>query len=150
MNTIEFLKANEHKGTEDFVSKAQYLKDNWIWLRYSYAIAVKVRRRMTEMGITQKQLAESLGCSQQHISVLLNGKVNMTLETLAKLEKALRLDLIGSRLETSDYPIVSKETRVYLNDPSANDSEYVSGTKSLVEGYKPRKKKGPKENKQVE
>ena len=149
MNTTDFLKANEHKGTEDFVSKAQYLKDNWIWLRYSYAIAVKVRRRMTEMGITQKQLADSLGCSQQHISILLHGRVNMTLETLAKLEKALSLDLIESHLEASDYSLVPTPAPVYLNDVSTNDPEYIRGTKSLVDGFKPRKKKGPKDNKQV-
>ena len=36
MNTLDFLRANEHKSREGFVSKAQYLKDNWSWLKYSY------------------------------------------------------------------------------------------------------------------
>ena len=116
-----------------FVSRARYLEDNWSWLKYSIAIAIKVRSRMKELGITQKELAEQLGCTQQHISVLLGGKVNMTLETLAKLEEALSFDLIGQSLKG------------YLNDSGVHGPapEGVN-TSALVDGYKPRKKKGPK------
>ena len=98
MDTIEFLRANEQKGDDSFVRQAVFLRDNWHWLKYSYAIAIKVKRRMEVLGLTQKQLAEELSCSQQHISVLLNGRVNMTLETLAKLENALHFDIIGASL----------------------------------------------------
>ena len=116
-----------------FVSRSQYLKDNWSWLKYSFAIAIKVRSRMKELGITQKELAEQLGCTQQHISVLLGGKVNMTLETLAKLEEALSFDLIGQSL------------KLYLNDSGVHGSAPDGvNTSDLVSGYKPRKKKGPK------
>ena len=145
MNTMDFLRANEHKSKMSFVSKAQYLKDNWSWLRYSYAIAIKVRHRMKDLGITQKELASKLECSQQHISVLLGGKANMTLETMAKLEQALSFDLIGNSLQEFNYFVQDDETIGYLNDSS------VSGpvpdgfkTSELVDGYKPRKKKGPK------
>ena len=145
MNTMDFLKANEHNSEVSFVSMAQYIKDNWPWLRYSYAIAIKVRRRMKELGITQKELALQLGCTQQHISILLGGKANMTLETMAKLEHALSFDLIGKSLQEFNYSVQSDEAVGYLNDSS------VSGpipdgykTSELVDGYKPRKKKGPK------
>ena len=145
MNTIDFLKANENKGHSTFISKAEYLRDNWLWLRYSYAIAIKVRGRMRALGITQKELATMLGCTQQHISVLLAGRSNMTLETLAKLEHALAFDLIGHVLkEFSDAG--SEETSVmYLND-SGSDGLVQDGfqTSNYVDGYKPRKKKGPK------
>ena len=87
MNTIDFLKANGHVSEDGFLLKAQNLRDNWSWLKYSYAIAIKVRHRMKEDGITQKGLAQKLGC-----------KANMTLETLAKLEQALAFDLIGRTL----------------------------------------------------
>ena len=135
MNTLDFLKANEHKGNGSFLKEAQYLKDNWDWMKYSYAVAIKVRRRMEELGWTQKRLAESLGCTQQHISILLNGKVNMTLETLSKLEIALDFNLIGQALAL---------TNGYLNEPSSPEEVVTSGTAALVEGYAPRKKKGPK------
>ncbi len=148
MNIIDFLKANEHKSTNGFVSQAQYIKDNWSWLKYSYAVAIKVRRRMKELGITQKELAQHLCCTQQHISVLLGGKANMTLETLAKLEKALSFDLIGQSLLVFGYSIPEENTVGYLND-SAVSSPIQEGlrTSNLVDGYKPRKKKGPKSSK---
>ena len=146
MNTMDFLRANEHKSEVGFVSKAQYLKDNWSWLKYSYAIAIKVRRRMKELGLTQKELALQLGCTQQHISVLLGGKSNMTLETMAKLERALSFELIGHCLQEFNYSVQPDEANVgYLNDSSVSrtvpDGFKTSG---LVDGYKTRKKKGPK------
>ena len=144
MDTLEFLRSNKHKSADGFTAMAQYYRDNWQWLQYSYAIALKVRRRMQDLGMTQKQLAEAIGCSQQHVSILLNGKVNMTLETLAKLEKALDFDLIGSSLLGLSSPIEENPAKCYLNAPG-NDMA-VSGikTSSLVDGYRPRKKKGPK------
>ena len=98
MNAIDFLRANEHHSAKTFTAEAQYLKDNWHWLKYSYAIALKVASRMAELGWTQKQLAETMECSQQHVSSLLNGKVNMTMETVSKLENAIQFDLIGNTL----------------------------------------------------
>ena len=147
MNTMDFLRANEHKSEVSFVSKAQYLKDNWSWLKYSFAIAIKVRHRMKEIGITQKELASRLECTQQHVSVLLGGMANMTLETMAKLEQALSFDLLGHSLQEFNYSVPTDETIGYLNDSA------VSGpipkrdkTSEFVGGYKPRKKKGPKIN----
>lgn len=144
MNTLDFLRANEHKSQDGFQSHAQFVKDNWIWLKYSYAVAVKVRRRMQILGLTQKQLAEAIGCSQQHISILLNGRVNMTLETLAKLEKALEFDLIGAGLTESSYPSCQDNRQYCLTDTSVSGPAVGIKTSDLVEGYKPRKKKGPK------
>ncbi len=135
MNVIEFLKANERKGPGSFNEDARFLKDNWNWLKYSYAVAIKVRHRMKDMGLTQRQLADAIGCTQQHVSVLLNGKVNMTLETLAKLEKALEFDLIGQALSFDHQ---------FLSDPIASEERTATGTSSLVQGYPQRKKKGPK------
>ena len=146
MNAIDFLRAHEHKGNGEFLKEAQYLTSNWGWMKYSYAIAIKVRRRMDELGWTQKRLAESLGCTQQHISILLNGKVNMTLETLAKLEKALDFDLIGQALALTHGHEIQGETKGYLNEPSSQEEAVSVGTSSTVDGYPPRKKKGPKKN----
>lgn len=133
MNAIDFLRANEHKGDGAFLSEAQFLKNNWPWLKYSYAIAIKVRSSMAEQGMTQKQLAEVLHCTQQHVSVLLNGRVNMTLETIAKLEDALGLSFI----QVEDEPL-------FLNSPRPGEKMPNIKTSTLVDGYSPRKKKGPK------
>ena len=145
MDTIGFLKSNEQKSTGSFVKEAQFLRDNWLWLKYSYAIALKVRKRMEELEWTQKQLASALGCTQQHISVLLNGKVNMTLETIAKLEQALGFDLIGVLTYFQDSDVSIKQT-TFLSESSHGDE--MKDTSSVVDGYKARKKKGPKKVRQ--
>ena len=100
---------------------------------------------MKELGITQKGLARKLGCTQQHISVLLGGKANLTLETIAKLEQALSFDLIGHGLQEFNYSAQSDDAIGYLNDSSVN-RPIPDGfkTSEVVDGYKPRKKKGPK------
>ena len=95
MKAIELLKANQRKGEHSFLDLAEKAKEAWPWQKYSYAIAIKTTGRMEALGITQQQLAEKLGCTQQHISYLLKGQANMTLETIAKIESALNLDLIG-------------------------------------------------------
>ena len=50
---------------------------------------------MKVLGLTQKSLAEQMNCTQQYISKILKGKENMSLETLSKLENALKINLIG-------------------------------------------------------
>ena len=147
MNTLEFLKANGHKSEKGFLEEAQYVRDNWGWLKYSYAVAIKVKARMEELGWTQKRLSAALGCTQQHVSNLLKGRVNMTLETLSKLEEALSFDLIGHMLTfpTRQYKIPPSTPR-FLNDPGPDAEMPPVRTSTLVDGYKPRKKKGPKKH----
>lgn len=147
MTTLDFLKANEHKSEKGFLEEARYIRDNWGWLKYSFAISVKVKGRMNELGWTQKQLSEALGCTQQHVSTLLKGRVNMTLETLSKLEEALHFDLIGNSLELPARPYrIPLRTAVYLNDPGQDETQVPVNTSKFVDGYKRRKKKGPKQS----
>ena len=138
MNAIEFLRKNEAKGATDFLEQAKLLRSNWPWMEYSYAIAIKAASKMKRIGLTQQQLASKLGCTQQHISNLLRGKVNMTLETISKLESALDLDLIRSNLLNFDqspvYPSGNVRTVSYLND---NNGEKVEETtKDKVDGWR--------------
>ena len=52
--------------------------------------------RMEEMGMTQKQLADLMGCSQQYVSKVLQGQENLSLETIAKIEDCLQIELTYS------------------------------------------------------
>lgn len=144
MSTLDFLRANEHKSGNTFLQEAQFVRDNWGWLKYSYAVAIRVREQMDKLGWTQKQLAEALGCTQQHISILLKGRANMTLETLSKLEDALHFDLIGKVLTPSNGYAPSQISPLFLNDGVPTDNATSSKTNEMVEGYRPRRKKGPK------
>ncbi len=73
---------------------AQWRMENKTWLRYSQGIAMKMLDRMEELGMTQKALAERMGCSQQYVSKVLKGRENLSLETLVKIEDALDLQLV--------------------------------------------------------
>ena len=50
--------------------------------------------RMEELELTQKSVAERMGCSQQYISRVLKGTENLSIETIAKIESALGLEIL--------------------------------------------------------
>ena len=45
--------------------------------------------------MSQKQLSEMMGCSQQYVSKVLKGQENLSLETLYKIEQCLNLQIIA-------------------------------------------------------
>lgn len=75
-------------------AEAERRCENRSWLRYSQRIAMKMLDRMEQLGITQRDLAEKMDCSQQYVSKLLKGRENLSLETIAKIEEALSLQLM--------------------------------------------------------
>ena len=116
-------------------------QDNEYWLKYSRIITLQVLRSMEEQSVTQVELARRMGCSQQYISNLLKGSSNMTLETIARLENALNIDIIKSTLtHVYGYGHVSVASQ-YLNDSGEEDLVPGIKTSELVDGYKPKRKK---------
>ena len=118
MKAIEFLMKNQSDTASKWREEAEYRRKNARWLRYSAMIALQVRDRMSQIGMTQVVLAEKLGCTQQHISMLLKGKNNLTLETIARLEEALDFDIIGAALIPVDgyAQNVPQSPRSYLSE----------------------------------
>ena len=55
--------------------------------------------KMEEMNMTQKQLAEMMGCSQQYVSKVLKGQENLSLETMSKIEDCLEISILQNELE---------------------------------------------------
>ena len=119
MKAIEFLMKNQSDTASKWREEAEYRRRNARWLRYSAMIAIQVRDRMSQIGMTQVVLAEKLGCTQQHISMLLKGKNNLTLETISKLEEALDFDIIGAALIPVDgyAQNVPQSSRTDLSEP---------------------------------
>lgn len=60
---------------------------------HSLDISATVYKRMKALGIKSKDLAKSMGVSASFVSRLLSGEQNITLQTLAKLECALGIDM---------------------------------------------------------
>lgn len=95
MNNI-VQKLNEHKSSTPsrWREEAEFRVTNKSWLRYSQHIAMMMLDKMEELHITQKLLAERMGCSQQYVSKILKGRENLSIETLCKIEDALQITLL--------------------------------------------------------
>lgn len=74
--------------------EAEERRQNKQWLRHSQRIAIKVLSKMKEEGITQSQLAERMGCKQQYVSKILQGRENLSLDTVSKIEMSLKISLM--------------------------------------------------------
>ena len=62
---------------------------------------------MEDQSVTQAELAKRMGCTQQYVSNLLKGSSNMTLETIARLENALNIDILYPRNASTNSPLLS-------------------------------------------
>ena len=96
--------------SSDWINKAEWEISNEGWLDKSAKIALKILRTIREKNITQIKLAESLNVSPQHISKIVQGKENLTLETISKLEKVLNITLIDIPAYQSDR--INKQSNV--------------------------------------
>ena len=117
---LDFLKAHESPIPSRWREEAQWRRDNAYWLKYSRFITLQVLQAMDKQSVTQVQLAERMGCTQQYVSNLLKGSSNMTLETIAKLEQALNIDIISSALtyhNDGTVPYSIKERVHYASEP---------------------------------
>lgn len=91
---IAFLKEHSSPESSKWLEKAEWRKANREWLRYSRKIAIVVAMSLEDLHMSQRQLAELIGCSPQYVSRLLKGEENLTLETLCKLERALNVPIM--------------------------------------------------------
>ena len=99
---IEFLEAHQSPTPSRWREDAQWRRDNEYWLKYARYITLQVLHAMDEQSVTQVELAKRMGCTQQYVSNLLKGSSNMTLETIARLETALNLDILKTALADVD------------------------------------------------
>lgn len=101
MNSI-VQKLSEHKSAtpSKWKEEAEFRVANKSWLHYSQHIAMMMLDKMEELHITQKLLAERMGCSQQYVSKILKGRENLSIETLCKIEDALQIPLL-TQIEVS-------------------------------------------------
>ena len=88
---VSKLKEHQASSPSKWREKAEWRRANRDWLPYSRKIAIKTAMALEEQDLSQRQLAERMGCSPQYVSRLLKGEENLSLETICKLENALNL-----------------------------------------------------------
>ena len=96
---VERLKQYQSTTPSRWREKAECRLQNKTWLRRSQHIAMLMLDKMEEMNLTQKQLAEQMGCSQQYVSKVLKGQENLSLETISKIEDCLNISIFSEELE---------------------------------------------------
>jgi len=89
------LMAHASATVSKWREKAEERRENKEWLRHSQRIAMMMLDKMEELGITQKSVAERMGCSQQYVSKVLKGSENLSIETISKIESALGLQILN-------------------------------------------------------
>ncbi|MDE6484955.1 MAG: helix-turn-helix transcriptional regulator [Duncaniella sp.] len=99
---ISNLNAHSGESPSKWREKAEWRTANKSWLRYSQGIAMMMLDKMEELGLTQKSLAERMGCSQQYVSRVLKGTENLSIETISKIEAALELEILEPKFTASN------------------------------------------------
>ena len=92
---VERLRQYQAPTPSRWREEAEWRRANRAWLRRSQAVAMKMLDRMEELDITQKQLSELMGCSQQYISQVLKGQEKLSLETISKIETCLHIRILS-------------------------------------------------------
>lgn len=96
--TIQELGKHKSPTPSRWRENAEWRQANKGWLRYSQHIAMMMLDRMEQLGMTQRGLADRMGCSQQYVSKLLKGTENLSIETLSKIEAALSVTIFHEAL----------------------------------------------------
>ena len=113
---ISNLKEHQSSTPSKWRENAEWRIANKSWLRYSQYIAMMMLDKMEELKMNQKQLSELMGCSQQYVSKVLKGQENLSLETLSKIERCLKIQILS--LNHSAYLSVALYVPVSLASPA--------------------------------
>lgn len=94
---FEALVSNQKSGWHKDVEERLRNKS---WQDKVFDIALTLLKYKDAHKLNQAELARKIGVSKQYINRILQGKENLTLETIGKIEDALQIKLI----ETKVYP----------------------------------------------
>lgn len=122
MRLSEKIKASAIRDSHWLVN-AKNRETNEHWLDISFKIAVKILKFIRENNLTQKELAERLDFSPQHLSKVLKGRENLTLETIIKIQNAINVVLI----QVPDFSLEKIYDADLLQDAKLNPQIEKSG-----------------------
>ena len=112
------LKQTSIKDTT-WIEKAKFRKENQDWLNISFSIAVKMFSVLKEnkkkdiFPKSQKELAVALDCTPQYVNKLLKGAEKLNLETITKIQKALKITIINKSFDSTRVEVVATQDEEY-------------------------------------
>lgn len=106
---IDKFRSIAREANEEEIAFMDDLTENADLYKASKAIAMKVKRALRLKGWTQAQLATELDVDPAVVSKSLNGKANLELKTIVKLEKILNINIIDRSIsQPATSPIFTK------------------------------------------
>lgn len=96
INEISKRLISESKKDDSWRKAAEWRQKNEYWLRVSQDIAIKILDYLRSKNMSQKDLAALLEFSPQHVSKILKGKENLTIESICRIENRLGIKLIDT------------------------------------------------------
>lgn len=96
------------KPSNEWLKEAQFRVDNQDWLKHSQMIALKILRELRAQGKSQLDLATALNVKPQQVNRWVKGSENFTLETIAKIEGALNINLISNKNSLEEKKVSMK------------------------------------------
>jgi len=106
--------------------EAEWREENESWLANSFKIALKILNVLRERSLSQKELAEKMLVSPQHINKILKGQENLSLETINKIERALNITLIDIPAPRIFNEFTYKYDSLYMNLEKINLQSFTS------------------------
>lgn len=123
------LKQTSIKDTT-WIERAKFRKENEDWLEISFAIAVKMssvlkeNKKKNNFPKNQKELAIELDCTPQYVNKLLKGAEKLNIETIVKIQKALKITIINKNFDNKKVEIVAQQDNVFATPKKAVIKNY--------------------------
>lgn len=100
-------------------------------LRESQRIAIKVLKKLDEIGWSQKDLAVAMDVSPQQVNKIVKGQENLTLETQLKLQVVLDVPVLASYYEAKWNSV--RESVFSMEKVVQNLESYADNTPSCYQ-----------------
>ena len=83
---------SENRGSLEWLLETKLDPEDLAW-DHAMEISGSIYKRMQELGLKGKDLADLMGVTPARVSRILSGEQSMTLKTLARLESALDMNM---------------------------------------------------------
>lgn len=85
------------------------------WQEKAFNIALRIVSHMRTNKISQVQLANTMGMKAQSLNRIIQGKENLTLETICRIEKALQISIIEVVFSNNESFEVKSDSTKFTN-----------------------------------
>lgn len=104
--------------------KAEWRRQNNDWLKNSQKVAILVLTYMEERQITQEELANRMGVTQQYVSKIVKGSENLSFQTVSKIESVLGISILSINSVSKVKSFLNKAKKMKIS--TNNDHQFIN------------------------